>query len=68
MNDQKEYKNSSFNIKLPLFLGIALVVGIITGAKFFSTGSTTNDTSKSLLKMKEVKPIEHVVDLINGYF
>ncbi len=67
MNDQKEYKNSSFNIKLPLFLGIALVVGIITGAKFFSTGSTTNDTSKSLLKMKEVLNLvdKEYVDTVN---
>lgn len=67
MNEQKEYKNSSFNIKLPLFLGIALVVGIITGAKLFSTGAATNDTNKSLLKMKEVLNLvdKEYVDTVN---
>lgn len=67
MNEQKEYKNSSFNIKLPLFLGIALVIGIITGAKLFSTGTATNDTNKSILKMKEVLNLvdKEYVDTVN---
>ncbi|HTF81526.1 MAG TPA: S41 family peptidase, partial [Cytophagales bacterium] len=62
-----EYKNSSFNIKLPLFLGIALVIGIFTGAKLFSTGTASNDTSKSLLKMKEVLNLvdKEYVDTVN---
>jgi carboxyl-terminal processing protease len=67
MSEQKPYKNSSFSIKLPLFLGVSLVVGIITGAKLFSTGSASNDTNKSLMKMREILNIvdKDYVDTVN---
>jgi carboxyl-terminal processing protease len=66
-NEPKEYKNSSFNIKLPIFIALALVVGIVMGAKLFNTGTTSNDTSKSIAKVREILNLidKDYVDTVN---
>lgn len=52
MKDQ--YKNSSYQIKLPLFLSFGLAAGILIGATFSDSASQQQDLGKSLQKFKEV--------------
>lgn len=65
--EQNEFKNSSFSIKLPIFLAITLVLGIVMGAKLFSTGVASNDTSKGVAKMREILNLvdNNYVDTVN---
>ncbi|MFN8438746.1 MAG: S41 family peptidase [Cytophagales bacterium] len=67
MNEQNEYKNSSFNIKLPLFMSLALAIGILMGAKFFNTGTTSNDTNVATAKFREILNLvdKEYVDTVN---
>ncbi|PRY10948.1 S41A family C-terminal processing peptidase-3 [Pontibacter ummariensis] len=53
--ERKGIRNSPFQIKLPLFIAVALVVGVLIGATTFSP-STTNPqgTAKSYLKFRDI--------------
>lgn len=53
--EKSSVRNSAFQIKLPLFISLALVVGLLLGATMFSP-STTNPqgTAKSYLKFRDV--------------
>ncbi|AKD02967.1 peptidase S41 [Pontibacter korlensis] len=53
--EKSRVRNSGFQIKLPLFISIALVVGVLLGATTFSP-STSNPqgTAKSYLKFRDV--------------
>lgn len=48
-------RNSSFQIKLPLFIAMALVVGVLLGATTFSPSSNNpQGTAKSYLKFRDI--------------
>ncbi|MDX5482268.1 MAG: S41 family peptidase [Hymenobacteraceae bacterium] len=53
--ERREVRNSPFQIKLPLFIALALVVGVLIGATTFSP-STNNPqgTAKSYLKFRDI--------------
>ncbi|GAB3538582.1 S41 family peptidase [Pontibacter brevis] len=53
--EKRNIRNSQFQIKLPLFIAIALVVGVLIGATNFSP-STNNPqgTAKSYLKFRDI--------------
>lgn len=53
--ERKSIRNSPIQIKLPLFIALALVAGVLIGANTFSP-STTNpqDTAKSYLKFRDI--------------
>ncbi|MCJ8165410.1 S41 family peptidase [Pontibacter sp. E15-1] len=54
--DEKEpIRNSPFQIKLPLFIALALAVGVLIGANSFSPSSTNpQGTAKSYLKFRDI--------------
>ncbi len=47
-------KNSNFQIRLPIFLTLAVAAGILIGATMVNTGSNPNNLVSSYLKFKEV--------------
>ncbi|WP_439883569.1 S41 family peptidase [Pontibacter sp. MBLB2868] len=53
--DRNKIRNSSFQIRLPLFIALALTVGVLIGATTFSP-STNNPqgTAKSYLKFRDI--------------
>ncbi|WP_162427934.1 S41 family peptidase [Pontibacter pudoricolor] len=53
--DRKKIHNSPIQIKLPLFIALALAAGVLIGANTFSP-STTNpqDTARSYLKFRDI--------------
>ncbi len=54
--DEKRFiRNSPTQIKLPLFIALALAAGVLLGANMFSPSSTNpQDTAKSYLKFRDV--------------
>ncbi|PSR53678.1 peptidase S41 [Adhaeribacter arboris] len=51
----EKFKNSSFQVRLPLFLGLALAVGILIGANGFRpSGNNPQGTAKSYLKFRDI--------------
>jgi len=54
-DESKEIRNTPFQIKLPLFIALALMVGVLIGATTFSP-STSNpqDTAKGYLKFRDI--------------
>ncbi|WP_161889437.1 S41 family peptidase [Pontibacter russatus] len=53
--ERKHIRNSPFQVKLPLFIGLALAVGVLIGANTFSPSSTNpQDTAKSYLKYRDI--------------
>ncbi len=52
---RQEIRNSPFQIKLPLFIGMALVVGVLLGATTFAPSSNNpQGTAKSYLKFRDI--------------
>ncbi|MCC9166395.1 S41 family peptidase [Pontibacter harenae] len=55
IEEQREVKNSPFQVKLPLFIALALVVGVLLGATTFSPSSINpQGTAKSYLKFRDI--------------
>ncbi|MFD1188096.1 S41 family peptidase [Pontibacter rugosus] len=53
--EREPIRNSPFQIKLPLYIGIALVVGVLLGATTFSPSSNNpQGTAKSYLKFRDI--------------
>lgn len=53
--EKKNIRNSQFQIKLPLFIALALAVGVLIGANTFSPSSTNpQGTAKSYLKFRDI--------------
>jgi len=53
--ERKSIRNSPFQIKLPLFVALALAVGVLIGANTFSPSSTNpQGTAKSYLKFRDI--------------
>ncbi|MGK7391331.1 MAG: S41 family peptidase [Candidatus Cyclobacteriaceae bacterium M2_1C_046] len=65
---KEKYKNSSYQIKLPLFLAFGLAAGILIGATFSDTRTKQEDLGKSLQKFKEVLTLidRNYVDEVNS--
>ena len=47
-------KNSKSQIRLPLFLAIAIAAGILIGANMAEKSSSANDLVKSVFKFREI--------------
>ena len=63
-----EYKNSKFQIRLPIILCIGIAAGILIGATFTDSPSVVkNDLSSNLQKFKEVLTLidQNYVDTVN---
>ncbi|WP_181305129.1 S41 family peptidase [Rufibacter sp. XAAS-G3-1] len=53
--EQKKVDNSLFQVRLPLFLGLAVAVGILVGATLFQPSSSNpQGTARGYLKFREV--------------
>ena len=53
--ERRNIRNSPFQVKLPLFIGLALAVGVLIGANTFSPSSTNpQGTAKSYLKYRDI--------------
>lgn len=51
----EKFKNSSFQVKLPLFLGLGLAIGILIGANSFQpSGNNPQGTAKGYLKFRDI--------------
>lgn len=50
----KEYKNTKFQIRLPLLVSLGVAAGVLIGATFSGTSPVQNDLGSNLQKMKEV--------------
>lgn len=65
---KEKYKNTPYQIKLPLFLAFGLAAGILIGATFSDSRSQQEDLGKSLQKFKEVLTLidRNYVDEVNS--
>ena len=65
---KKQYKNSPYQIKLPLFLSFGLAAGILIGANFSDSTTQQDNLGKSLQKFKEVLTLidRNYVDEVNS--
>ncbi|MCX2742063.1 S41 family peptidase [Pontibacter anaerobius] len=53
--EKSSARNSAFQIRLPLYISLALVVGLLLGATMFSPSSTNpQGTAKSYLKFRDI--------------
>ncbi|MBB6609822.1 S41 family peptidase [Pontibacter sp. Tf4] len=53
--ERKRVRNSPIQIKLPLFIALALAAGVLIGANTFAPSSTNpQDTAKSYLKFRDI--------------
>jgi carboxyl-terminal processing protease len=53
--ERRSIRNSPFQIKLPLFVAMALAVGVLIGATTFSpSGNNPQGTAKSYLKFRDI--------------
>ncbi|GGK76489.1 S41 family peptidase [Rufibacter glacialis] len=54
-NEHKKIENSLFQVRLPLFLGLAVAVGILVGATFFQpSNNNPQGTARGYLKFREI--------------
>lgn len=62
-----EYKNTKYQIRLPLILAIGLAGGIFIGATFSESSPVQNDLNKDIQKFKEVLTLvdRNYVDEVN---